>query len=76
MFVGRSGSGKTELLNSLVNYHEGINMSDTFRYVIVDETHKKSSASSNTDHIIDFHLKANGDKPGLILIDTSGFVDT
>lgn len=76
MVVGQTGSGKTTTLNSLVNYHIGINISDTFRYVFVDENTNKSQSSSQTDHVTEHHLKANGDRPDLIIIDTPGLGDT
>lgn len=34
MVIGASGSGKTALLENMVNYLEGVNMFSNFRYVL------------------------------------------
>ena len=40
MVIGPTGSGKTTLLNSYINYLMEVNYTDTFRYIIINETKK------------------------------------
>ena len=43
MVIGGTGSGKTTMLNSLVNYCLGVHSYDRFRYRIVDDGFNKTS---------------------------------
>ena len=76
LVVGLIGSGKTRFINCLINYHMGINLSDTFRYFMVDEINSKEQGISNTENINEYHIDSNGDKPRIIIIDTPGIVDS
>ena len=39
LIMGQTGTGKTTLLNSMINYHWGVKFHDAYRYqVVFDET--------------------------------------
>lgn len=75
--VGKTGDGKTTLINSFINHHFDIKYDDDFKYVLNDE--KKvtvNEAQSQTSKVIDFEIESFGDKPSIIIIDSPGFGDT
>jgi septin family protein len=75
MVVGETGSGKTTLINSMANYHFGVNFRDKFRYILVDD-HNKNQKLSVTSEVKEYFLPAANGNPPLIIIDTPGFADT
>ena len=77
MVVGKTGEGKTTMLNALINYHLGVQLEDGFQYVLINEKNmNKSQALSQTDEVISYEIEAYGGKPALIVVDTPGFCDT
>ena len=88
MMAGMTGSGKSLMLNNLVNYVFGVNFKDNFRFkLIVDNDELKergkaasrSKAESMTRYVSSYTLHyQEGFRVGfsLVLIDTPGFGDT
>jgi GTP-binding protein EngB required for normal cell division len=75
MVIGPTGSGKTTLINSYVNFLMGINYSDNFRYIIINEVKNLNDAHSQTSEVTSYNIKAYNNKIYQI-IDTPGFGDT
>ena len=84
MLLGLTGSGKTTLIDSLINYMFDVRYEDAHRLRLVqmtkDEMAKNNQqAQSQTDHIVIYTIRC---VPGmrtnfdLILVDTPGFGDT
>lgn len=82
MVVGATGAGKTSLINALVNYMQGVEWGDDFRFQLIadtEEVKKKSQADSQTEWITAYTFyPQRGQKLGytLTVIDTPGFGDT
>ena len=75
--IGETGSGKTTLVNCLINFLMDIKKDDDFRYIIVDEEDIKKEENSHTLNINSyFILPANKGIPPIKIIDTPGFGDT
>eukprot|EP01084_Bolivina_argentea_P041811 77184_1 len=56
LVCGKTGAGKTTLINSMMNYIYGVKIDDTFRMKLIEEE-KKSEAYSHTDHISSYTIK-------------------
>ena len=79
MLVGATGSGKTTLINGMVNYIMGVEWDDPFRFKLVTEDCGKSQAHSQTTWITAYKLHKMPGSPlpyTLTIIDTPGFGDT
>ena len=82
MIVGATGSGKTTLINGLVNYVLGVEYEDDFRFKLVtedDEGTQGNQAFSQTSMITAYtlHYQSGFIIPyTLTIIDTPGFGDT
>ncbi|PAA60539.1 hypothetical protein BOX15_Mlig029040g1 [Macrostomum lignano] len=83
MIVGETGSGKTTLINSMVNYILGVNFEDKFRFRIItdpkEKSLQKSQSKSQTQWVTSytFHHREGCQQPfTLTLVDTPGFGDT
>ena len=81
MIVGATGSGKTTLINSMINYVFGVEYEDQFRFKLVteDEDGKENQAYSQTSWITAYtihHQKGFRVEHTLTIIDTPGFGDT
>ena len=81
MLVGATGSGKTTLINSMINYVFGVEYEDEFRFKLVtqDDEGKKNQAHSQTSWITAYtihHQKGFKVDYTLTIVDTPGFGDT
>ncbi|CAG0894928.1 unnamed protein product [Darwinula stevensoni] len=83
MLVGATGSGKTTLINGIVNYAFGADWSESIRYRLINEeevlSHRKNQAFSQTEGISAYvlHKQPENIIPyTLTVIDTPGFGDT
>ena len=81
MILGATGSGKTTLINSLINYVFGVEYEDNFRFKLVTEDGdgRGNQAYSQTSWITAYtiHHKKGFKVPyTLTIIDTPGFGDT
>ena len=83
LVVGATGTGKTTLLNSIVNYAYDVRIDDDFRFKIVTQAQDgKESASSRTKTVTAYTLYGTKLKDGnglpctLTVIDTPGYGDT
>ncbi|XP_044275469.1 uncharacterized protein LOC123017883 [Varanus komodoensis] len=79
MVMGATGSGKTTLINGMVNYILGVEWKDHFRFKLIHEETHRSQAQSQTagvtayavNYTHGFQIPYN-----LTIIDTPGFGDT
>ncbi|XP_032903584.1 uncharacterized protein LOC116990152 [Amblyraja radiata] len=79
MVLGATGSGKTTLINGMINYILGVEWGDNFRYKLIAEETGKSQAESQTSSITAYqlhHQKGFNIDYSLTIIDTPGFGDT
>ena len=79
LLLGATGSGKTTLINAMVNYMLDVKWEDDFRFKLIDEPAEKSQALSQTDLITTYDLhtmKGSRLEYSLTVVDTPGFGDT
>ena len=81
LMVGATGTGKTTLINAMVNFIFRIEFSDGFRLILIDDKDapKRSQAESQTDLITAYVFNYMPGMPfnyNYVLIDTPGFGDT
>ncbi|XP_075773058.1 uncharacterized protein LOC142825176 [Pelodiscus sinensis] len=79
MVMGATGSGKTTLINGMVNYVLGVQWEDEFRFKLIHEITNRSQAESQTSEVTAYEVnyKDGFQVPySLTIIDTPGFGDT
>ncbi|XP_058873353.1 uncharacterized protein LOC117967698 [Acipenser ruthenus] len=78
MVLGATGSGKTTLINGMINYILGVEWEDDFRFKLTDEETNRSQAHSWTSKVTAYQIyHQEGFKVpfSLTIIDTPGFGD-
>jgi hypothetical protein len=80
LLMGATGSGKTTMINAMINYVLGIEWEDPFRFMLVNEDLRGASqAHSQTTGVTayDIHYRKGFRIPySLTIVDTPGFGDT
>ncbi|KAG7217351.1 hypothetical protein INR49_021628, partial [Caranx melampygus] len=79
MVVGATGSGKTTLINGMINYILGVDWEDDYRFKLIDEQTHKSQACSQTSEVTAYQIRHRDGFQvpySLTIIDTPGFGDT
>ncbi|XP_077772729.1 uncharacterized protein LOC144324970 [Podarcis muralis] len=79
MVMGATGSGKTTLINGMINYILGVQWGDKFRFKLIHENTNRSQAQSQTSEVTAYvvhHCKGVQVPYSLTIIDTPGFGDT
>ncbi|XP_006038377.1 uncharacterized protein LOC102383910 [Alligator sinensis] len=79
MVMGATGSGKTTLINGMINYILGVQWKDDFRFKLIHEVTNRSQAESQTSEVTAYEVNyRQGFKIlySLTIIDTPGFGDT
>nr|XP_055044280.1 uncharacterized protein LOC129430773 [Misgurnus anguillicaudatus]XP_055044281.1 uncharacterized protein LOC129430773 [Misgurnus anguillicaudatus] len=79
MVLGATGSGKSTLINGMINYILGVKWEDSYRFKLVDKGQLKSQAESQTSEVTVYKLyHQEGFKVNcsLTIIDTPAFGDT
>lgn len=80
LLIGATGSGKTTMVNAIINYILGVNWDDPFRFILVDKKVRGASqAHSQTEGVTayDLHYENGFHIPfSLTIVDTPGFGNT
>ncbi|XP_063049339.1 uncharacterized protein LOC134443508 [Engraulis encrasicolus] len=79
MLVGATGSGKTTLINGMINYVLAVDWVDNWRFKLIDEETNKSQAHSQTSEVTAYQIHCTDEFQvpySLTIIDTPGFGDT
>ena len=79
MLLGATGSGKTTLINSMINYIFNVRWDDPFRFQLIDEQTGKSQMHSHTSCITTYDIHhADGFRIpySVTIVDTPGYGDT
>lgn len=79
LILGATGSGKTTLINGIINYYYGVRIEDDFRLLLINDETSQSQAHSQTSNITAYHIAFHPKSQipfNLIVIDTPGYGDT
>ncbi len=79
LLMGATGSGKTTMINAIINYLFGVEWDDPFRFLLIDEQIRGSQANSQTRDVIAYdinHREGLKIPYSLTIVDTPGFGDT
>uniref|UniRef100_A0A4W4DM84 AIG1-type G domain-containing protein n=1 Tax=Electrophorus electricus TaxID=8005 RepID=A0A4W4DM84_ELEEL len=79
LLLGATGSGKTTLINAMINYILGVKWGGNYHFKLINEVTNRSQAESQTTEVTSYELY---NEPGfqapysLTIVDTPGFGDT
>uniref|UniRef100_UPI0037E72B64 uncharacterized protein n=1 Tax=Semicossyphus pulcher TaxID=241346 RepID=UPI0037E72B64 len=79
LLVGETGTGKSTLIDALVNYALGVTWEDEVWFEIVEEDKKRSQCESQTSDVIVYEIFGFEGKTlpySLTIVDTPGYGDT
>ncbi|XP_001344233.1 uncharacterized protein isoform X2 [Danio rerio] len=76
LLVGETGTGKTTLINVMVNYMLGVQREDKVWFEITDDQSDRSSVHSQTSIITVYGVYLQESPIDLTIIDTPGYGDT
>ena len=66
LLIGETGSGKTTMINSLINFLNDIGLNDNFRYILIDESDEESKSKSKTSFITIYDIDSiNNNYPSI-----------
>lgn len=74
LMVGESGTGKTTLINTMINHLLRVNFEDQEFYQITEE--EQDQSQSQTSEITVYNVFVNENPTSLTIIDTPGYGDT
>ena len=75
LMVGGTGTGKTTLINRMINYLFGVNYTDPFRFQLIEETGRSKTKSQTTD-IHKYTIQHKTLPHNISVIDTPGICST
>uniref|UniRef100_A0A9J8BWC0 AIG1-type G domain-containing protein n=1 Tax=Cyprinus carpio carpio TaxID=630221 RepID=A0A9J8BWC0_CYPCA len=76
LMVGQTGTGKTTIINTMVNYLLGVKFEDQEFYYITEENEDKDQSQSQTSEITVYEVFVEENPTSLTIIDTPGYADT
>ncbi|XP_059201108.1 uncharacterized protein LOC131980820 [Centropristis striata] len=79
MVLGAAASGKSTLINGMINYIVGVEWNDKFRFKLINEDQSRSQAESQTSEVTVYkinHQEGFKIPYSLTVVDTPGFGDT
>ncbi|KAF7706777.1 hypothetical protein HF521_020031 [Silurus meridionalis] len=76
LIVGETGTGKTTLINAMVNYILGVKFTDEVWFEITEEGEMSDQSKSQTSEITMYEVFAQDNPICLTVIDTPGYGDT
>ena len=66
LLIGETGSGKTTMINSLINFLNDIGLNNNFRYILIDESDEESKSKSKTSFITIYDIDSiNNNYPSI-----------
>ncbi|XP_067291734.1 uncharacterized protein [Pseudorasbora parva] len=74
--LGETGTGKTTLINTMINYMLGVKKEDKVWFEITDDQSDRTSAQSQTSNITVYGFYLQESPIHLTIIDTPGYGDT
>uniref|UniRef100_A0A673GXW8 Uncharacterized LOC107743147 n=1 Tax=Sinocyclocheilus rhinocerous TaxID=307959 RepID=A0A673GXW8_9TELE len=76
LMVGETGTGKTTIINTMINYLLGVKFDDQEFYQITEETNRKDQSQSQTSEITVYEVFVEENPTSLTIIDTPGYGNT
>uniref|UniRef100_A0A8C2FHQ2 AAA+ ATPase domain-containing protein n=1 Tax=Cyprinus carpio TaxID=7962 RepID=A0A8C2FHQ2_CYPCA len=73
LLVGETGTGKTTLINTMINYMLGVKREDKVWFEITDDQSDRTSAHSQTSRVTVYEFYLKESKTDLTIIDTLGY---